>query len=312
MDHATHIPVLLNKVIEYLRCEKGKVFLDCTLGAGGHTGAIADIVCPEGKVFAIDRDKYAIELAADKLSRFGKCIVFLHGNFAMLNDLLDSVLAPDFDGILFDLGFSSMQVDDAQRGFSFMHDGALDMRMDSDSALNASDIVNKSAEEELAKILYEYGEERWSKRIAGAIVKYRMRKKIMTTLELAKIVIDAIPFKSRHGRIHPATRTFQALRIAVNQELENIEKALPVAFSRLKKRGRLAVISYHSLEDKIVKRFFSDFSRGCICPKDIPFCVCGRKPLLRIINRKVITPDENEIKKNPRARSAKMRVCEKL
>lgn len=308
VEPTTHIPVLLNKVIEYLRCEKGKVYLDCTLGAGGHTGAIAEIVCPEGKVFAIDRDKNAIELAANNLSRFGKCIVFLHGNFAMLNNLTDA----DFDGILFDLGFSSMQVEDAKRGFSFMHDGALDMRMDTNSTLTASDIVNNLPEEELAKIFHEFGEERWSNRIARGIAKYRMQRKITTTGELAKIIIDATPFKSRHGGIHPATRTFQALRIAVNQELENIQGALPIAFSRLKQGGRLAVISYHSLEDRIVKRFFTDFSRGCVCPKDIPFCVCGRKPVLKIITKKVITPDDGEIRKNPRARSAKMRVCEKI
>lgn len=307
-----HIPVLLHEVIEYLKCEKGKTYLDCTLGGGGHTMAIADIVCPEGKVVAIDRDINAIEYAKIRLEKFGNCVVFLNLNFACINDLPDMVSGKGFDGILFDLGFSSMQIDDARRGFSFMKEGVLDMRMDPLSGIPVSQLVNETTEVQLGKIFREYGEERWWKRIARTIVTKRQQQKITTTTELAAIVSNAVPHSARYGTIHPATRVFQALRIAVNLELENLEKALPFALGRLKKGGRLVVISYHSLEDRIVKRFFMEKSRGCVCPKDIPVCVCGKKPEIKIITKKIITPAKNEVEKNPRARSAKMRVCERL
>jgi 16S rRNA (cytosine1402-N4)-methyltransferase len=312
VEEICHIPVLLHEVIEYLRCEKDKAYLDCTLGAGGHAEAIAQISGAGGKIVGIDRDEQALALARRRLSVFGDCITFIQGNFAEVDKLLSHSSVQMFDGILADLGFSSVQIDDGGRGFSFMRDGILDMRMDRTQSLTAGTIINQWSEDELGRIIRDYGEERWWKRISHAIVAARIRKPVETTAELRGIIETAVPHKARKRGIHPATRVFQSIRIAVNEELDSLEKALPALLERLKEGARLAVISYHSLEDRIVKQFFLRNAKGCICPPEIPVCRCGRKPTLKIVTRKVITPTQEEIEKNPRARSAKMRVCESL
>ena len=312
MIEGEHIPVLSHEVLTYLRCEKGKDYLDCTLGAGGHAAAIARVTCPQGTVTGIDRDGEAVALARRRLEEFGDRVVCIHGNFVEMDSLLAPLGLGPFDGILMDLGFSSVQVDDAQRGFSFSRHGPLDMRMDRGQELTAHEIVNKWPEEEIGRVLREYGEERRWKRISGAIAKARSGGPVETTLGLAEIVQRALPPRGRGQKIHPATRTFQALRIAVNGELEDLEAALPGAVGLLKPEGRLAVISYHSLEDRIVKRTFARYVKGCVCPPDFPECRCGRKPTLRLVSRKIVRPGIEEVESNPRSRSAKMRVCEKL
>jgi 16S rRNA (cytosine1402-N4)-methyltransferase len=282
------------------------------VGGGGHAISIAEMACPGGRVIGIDRDAEAIEQATRRLRKFGDCVVCLHGNFVEMDSLVGPLKIGNFDGILMDLGFSSMQVEKPERGFSFMREGPLDMRMDTRQALTAHEIVNKWSEAEIARVLREYGEERWWKRISRAIVATRSEKPIETTTGLSEIVETAVPSGSRSHGTHPATRVFQGLRIAVNGELEGLGIALPKAIELLDPGARLVVISYHSLEDRIAKRIFAQHAKGCICPPDFPVCRCGRQPVVRIVTKRVVTPGIEEIEENPRSRSAKMRVCERL
>ncbi len=303
-----HIPVLPDEVIDGLQAERGGRFIDCTVGGGGHAGAILEASAPDGVLLGLDLDPAALEMASDRLARFGDRAQFVHASFARLKEV---VRAHGFagerswvDGILFDLGLSSLQLADAERGFSFMADGPLDMRFDPTSGdPTAADLVNKLSEEELADIFYHYGEERQSRRIAGAIVEARP---LHTTGELAQVVEQAVG--RRRGRLHPATLTFQALRIAVNEELNAIRSALPQAVELLAPGGRLAVIAFHSLEDRIVKRFMRRESKDCICPPELPICTCDHQATLNVITRKPIRPTEEEVAANPRSRSARLRV----
>ena len=312
MTRSNHIPVLLHETLNYLRCERGKRYLDCTLGSGGHSLEIARRICPEGLLVGIDRDAEALERAKGVLDAFGNCIHLVQGNFADMDVLAEGLAEEGFDGIIMDLGFSSPQVDDPNRGFSFSASGPLDMRMDRSRELTAEKILNTWSGDHIAAILRDYGEERYWKRIVRGIENARKIRPISSTGELTEIVLDALPPPARKQQIHPATRVFQALRIAVNDELEGLRIALPKAISLLRGSGRLAVISYHSLEDRIVKREFATQAKGCVCPPDFPVCTCGRKAAVKIITRKVAVPSREEVLRNPRSRSAKLRVAEKL
>jgi 16S rRNA (cytosine1402-N4)-methyltransferase len=303
-----HIPVLPDEVIDGLQAERGGRFIDATVGGGGHASAILDASAPDGVLLGLDRDPAALDVASDRLARFGDRAQLVHASFARLKEV---VQAHGFagersrvDGILFDLGLSSLQLADAQRGFSFMADGPLDMRFDPTSGdPTAADLVNTLSEEELADILYHYGEERQSRRIAGAIVEARP---LHTTGELVEVVEQAVG--RRRGRLHPATLTFQALRIAVNEELKALRAALSQAVELLAPGGRLAVIAFHSLEDRIVKRFMRRESKDCVCPPELPICTCDHQATLDVITRKPIRPTEEEVAANPRSRSARLRV----
>ncbi len=299
-----HIPVLRQEVIEALRVTPGGRYIDCTLGGGGHAEAFLEHCLPGGQLLGIDADPQALEIARARLARFGDAALLVNDNFANLNSIC---LKYDFlpvHGVLFDLGLSSLQLEAPGRGFSFQQDAPLDMRFSPEQELTAADIVNTYPAEDLAGIIREYGEERFSERIARRIMENRPVK---STLQLARIIELAT---GRWGRIHPATRTFQALRIAVNDELGNLEKALKQANDVLVAGGRLAVISYHSLEDRIVKNFMRQEARGCICPPGTIICSCEHKVSLRVLTKKVITPSSSEVESNPRSRSARMRVAE--
>ena len=306
-----HIPVLLQEVIELLQPHAGGIYIDATIGAGGHAAAILMASAPDGQLFGLDQDSGTLEIAARHLAEFGDRVHLLHSNFKYLNQVAKRSNIPQADGILFDLGVSSMQFDQPERGFSFQQRGPLDMRMNPLSNVSAADLVNHLPEEELANLIYKYGEERHSRRIARAVVKARP---VDNTVDLAEIVARAIYTgrgKKRRpgaGRIHPATRTFQALRIAVNDELQVLEQVLPQAIKQLKPGGRLAVISFHSLEDRIVKLYFKQEAQDCICLPEQLVCTCKHKATIDIITKKPITPSLAEIDANPRARSAKLRV----
>jgi 16S rRNA (cytosine1402-N4)-methyltransferase len=303
-----HQSVLLAEVMAALQPYPGGIYIDGTVGAGGHTAALLTASAPDGQVFGFDRDQSALELARRQLAQFGQRVHLFHANFDQLAQVVKAQGLPRADGILLDLGVSSMQLDQPERGFSFQAEGPLDMRMDASAGPTAADLVNGLPEEELANLIYRYGEERHSRRIARAIVKARP---IQTTVELAQIVARASgASRSERSRIHPATRTFQALRIAVNDELGALERALPQALACLQPGGRLAVISFHSLEDRIVKNYFKQESQDCICPPEQPVCTCGHKATIDIITKRPITPSLAEIEANPRARSAKLRVVE--
>lgn len=311
-----HTPVLLAEVTQQLSLHPGAIFVDCTLGGAGHTKRIAQLVGPTGIVVGIDQDDAALTAAADTL-RLGQQsptnVVLLKGNFGDLDELLLEARVPYVDAFLFDLGVSSPQLDVVGRGFTYQEDTPLDMRMDpSSSQPTAADIVNTYPEADLAQILREYAEERWASRIASFIVAARGRHRIETTGQLVEIVKAAVPAAARRGGGHPARRTFQALRIAVNRELEVLDRGLRQAVRWLAPGGRIAVISYHSLEDRIVKRVFDESSRGCICPPDLPVCRCGQEPVLRTVTKRPTTPTAEEVEKNPRARSARLRVAERL
>jgi 16S rRNA (cytosine1402-N4)-methyltransferase len=310
-----HTPVLLQEVLETLQPKSGGVYLDGTVGAGGHAAAILAASAPDGQVFGFDRDRSALEVADRQLAKFGERVHLLHLSFDQLSQAAKSYQIPPVDGILLDLGISSMQLEQPERGFSFQLDGPLDMRMNPATGQSAADLVNHLPENELANLIYRYGEEPKSRRIARAIVRARP---VYRTVELAQIIAKAVPARRISGRrrkrgkakIHPATRTFQALRIAVNDELGALERALPQAVQLLKPKGRLAVISFHSLEDRIVKKFFKREAQDCICPPEQPVCICRHKSTIHIITKKPITPSLSEIDANPRARSAKLRVVE--
>ncbi len=305
-----HRPVMVREVLRYLGCREGGVYVDGTIGGGGHAAAILAATSPEGVLIGIDRDEAAIQGASEALSGFGKRVVLRKGNFDGVDKVVRDTGYEVVDGILLDLGVSSHHLDSAERGFSFSRSGPLDMRMDRDGEVTARDIVNNLEAGELAEIIRRFGEERFSMRIARAIVRARERGPIETTARLAEIVAGALPRRSGAERIHPATRTFQAIRIFVNSELRALEKALERAREILAPGGRLVVISYHSLEDRIVKHTFRAWADPCECPPGLPRCLCGRTPLARLLTRRVIRPGEKEVKENPRARSARLRAVE--
>lgn len=307
MSLPTHIPVLVKEALEGLQAKPGGYFVDCTIGMGGHATAILERISPQGKLLGIDSDPEAIRVARTKLSDYQEAVVLTNDSFANLNAICKKYDFYPVDGILFDLGISSMQLDTAQRGFSFQRDAPLDMRFDPQQELTAHDIINSFSEPELARILKEYGEEHHSRLIARNIVQGRP---ITSTLQLAHLVEQVL---GRHRtRIHPATRAFMAVRIAVNRELENLRVALEQTINLLHYQGRLVVISYHSLEDRIVKKFMRREASSCVCPPGTIVCRCGHVPTLKLISRKVIKPTPLEIKSNPRSRSAKLRIAERL
>ena len=307
MDFA-HIPVLLNETITGLDIKENGIYVDCTAGGGGHSGEILKHLTT-GKLISIDQDPDAISTLTEKFKKNENSIIVM-GNFGNMKDLLELRGVGRIDGALFDIGVSSHQLDTASRGFSFHEEAPLDMRM-SQSGITAEELVNTLPFEDLRKIIFEYGEEKYANSIARAIVAQREQKPITTTLELAEIVKANVPQKVRRDG-HPARKTFQAIRIAVNDELTVLEKGLDDAFSMLSKGGRLAVITFHSLEDRIVKQKMAGWCQGCTCPKDFPVCVCGNKPKARLVNRKPVCANETELAQNPRARSAKLRICEKI
>jgi len=311
-SESTHVPVLLREAVELLAPSAGATFVDATVGAGGHAEACLEALGPEGRLLGIDRDAQALELARHRLARFGGRFVPVRGNHADLLELLRQHGADEVDGILFDLGVSSMQLDDAARGFSFRNDGPLDMRMDPETGPTAADVLASASEAELRNMLWRWGEERGARPIARAIVERRARRPLLRTRELAELVERVSGPVARRQRIHPATRTFQALRIAVNRELSDLERLVTESTSILRQGGRLVVISYHSLEDRIVKHTMRSLGERCICPPSLPVCGCGRENLLRVLTRKPVRPTDGEIARNPRARSARLRAGERL
>lgn len=304
-----HQPVLLQETIDCLLTDPNGIYVDCTLGGGGHLTYLLNYLGNNARIIAIDRDKEILATTRRKLN-FPN-ITFIHADFRYLSRTLDGLNISKVNGILLDLGVSSMQLDTASRGFSYREDAGLDMRMDIEQELNAKEIVNHYSEEEIAKIIYDYGEERYARNIARSIVKYRQKKIIDSTLELVDIIKSSVPARYSREK-HPARRTFQALRIAVNNELEAVREVLPQAVKHLLIGGRLCVITFHSLEDRIVKKFMQEQARGCICPPDFPVCTCGHKASLKQLSRKPLLPDERECHQNPRARSAKLRAAERI
>ncbi|MEK4112703.1 16S rRNA (cytosine1402-N4)-methyltransferase [Paenibacillus sp. DS2363] len=313
-----HITVLKEEATEGLNIKQDGIYVDCTLGGGGHSSVIASKLGPGGRLIALDQDDWALDNAREKLAAYGERVTLVKTNFRDLEQVLKELDvpmkdgAPQVDGILYDLGVSSPQFDEGERGFSYNHDAPLDMRMDQDAMLTAKEIVNEWPEEEIARILYRYGEEKFSRRIARVIVGKRAQSTIETTGELVELIKEGIPAAARRTGGHPAKRSFQALRIAVNDELGAFEEGLHQAVRCLAPGGRVSVITFHSLEDRICKQIFSSYLEKCTCPPDFPLCVCGGKGTLRLVNRKPLIPTETELTKNSRARSAKLRVAEKL
>ena len=306
-----HISVLLDECLDGLNIRPDGIYVDGTLGGAGHSSQIAKRL-QGGRLIGIDRDGVALEAAGERLSPFADRVTLVHANFCELKAVLQKLEISGVDGILLDLGVSSPQLDDKSRGFSYMHDAPLDMRMNREDALSAYDVVNRWSQEELKRILYDYGEERYAPQIAGAICRRREDKPIETTLELVDVIRGAMPAAALREAQHPAKRSFQAIRIAVNDELGSVEKVMRDAVGCLNPGGRLAVITFHSLEDRIVKSAMANAAKGCTCPPNFPVCVCGKKPQVKIVTRKPIVSGEEELNRNPRARSAKLRVCEKL
>ena len=307
----THKPVLLRECIEGLNIRPDGIYVDGTLGRAGHSREIVSRLTT-GRLICIDRDQAALDAAPGRLEGHMDKVTLVHGNFGDIASILDDLNVPAVDGMLFDLGVSSPQLDDGSRGFSYLQDAPLDMRMDQSAALTAYDVVNGWSQEELKRILWQYGEERYSGLIAAAIVRRRADKPVETTGELADIIRGAMPAKAQREKQHPAKRSFQAIRIAVNDELGAVERMLDSALPRLNPGGRLAVISFHSLEDRLVKTAYAGWAKGCTCPPEFPVCVCGKKPQIRLVGKKPIVAGEEELGENPRARSAKLRVAEKL
>ena len=318
MKEYKHIPVMLNEVINFLSPKKNQNFIDCTLGGAGYTIAIAKLILPKGKMLSVDLDKMALKNAEAIIKKENlKNIKIAHGNFKdiakILQDNWENPQETQINGIVFDLGLSSAQLQDERRGFSFQLDAPLDMAFGVQQAYSTEEIINNWREKEIEKILRDYGEERFAKSIAKGIIDARKDSKIKNTKQLVDIIAEAVPGKYRNNRkIHFATRTFQALRIATNDELNSLKNALPEALNILAKGGRIAVISYHSLEDRIVKHFFKKEAKDCLCPPELPVCRCGHKAGLKIITKKALLPSAEEVKKNSRSRSAKMRVIEKI
>ena len=311
MSEFHHVSVLLEECIEGLAIKPDGIYVDGTLGRAGHSREIARRLTT-GRLIAIDRDQAALEAAPERLESHLDKVTLIHGNFGDVAAILRGLNIPAVDGMLFDLGVSSPQLDDGSRGFSYQHDAPLDMRMDQSAPLTAFDVVNGWSQEELRRILWQYGEERYSGPIAAAIVRAREQAPIQTTGQLADLIRGAMPAKARREKQHPAKRSFQAIRIAVNDELGEVERMLDTALNLLRPGGRIAVISFHSLEDRLVKSAFAQWASGCTCPPDFPVCVCGKKPRARLVGRRPIVAGGEELQDNPRARSAKLRVAEKL
>lgn len=307
----SHKPVLLQECIDGLNIDPTGTYVDATLGRAGHSREIARRLTT-GRLICIDRDQAALDAAPGRLEGLMDRVTLVHGNFGDLADILDKLKLDKLSGVLADLGVSSPQLDDASRGFSYMADAPLDMRMDQSEALTARTVVNEWPQEEIRRILFQFGEERYAPAIAAAIVRAREKAPIETTLELVDIIRSAMPAHALREKQHPAKRSFQAIRIAVNDELSAADKLIQAAVPALAPGGRLAIISFHSLEDRIVKNAFAAFAKGCTCPPDFPVCVCGKKPVIRLVNKKPIVSGEEELSENARARSAKLRIAEKL
>ena len=309
---AGHVSVLLDECINYLDIKPDGIYVDGTLGLGGHSSEIAKRLGEGGRLIAIDRDLASIERASARLAPWADRVTIVHGNFRDVATILDEQGVPAVDGMLFDLGVSSPQLDDGQRGFSYMQDAPLDMRMDPSDNVDAWFIVNRWPEEKIARILHDYGDERYAKRIAAAIVARRQEKEIETTLGLVDVIKSAMPAPALREKQHPAKRRFQAIRIAVNDELSAVSQMMETAPDRLKPGGRLCVISFHSLEDRIIKNAIHERENGCTCPREAPVCTCGFVQTLRSVTRKPVTPTDEELVLNPRSRSAKLRVAERV
>ena len=307
-----HYSVLLNETVDSLNINPDGVYVDCTLGGAGHSNLICSRLSERGKLIGIDRDEFALGKARERLSKYGDRVILLHTNFVDGAEKIRQEGFDRIDGVVADLGVSSFQLDDATRGFSYMHDAPLDMRMDRSDDITAYNIVNSYSERELSRIIEMYGEERYASSIARKIVRYREEKPIETTTELSDIIKSGIPAKNKADGPHPAKRTFQAIRIEVNGELNIIADTINSFFPMLNSGGRMAIITFHSLEDRIVKHTFLEKTVGCTCPADFPVCVCGKKAEGRVITKKPILPSNNELEENPRSRSAKLRVLEKI
>ncbi len=305
-----HIPVLLKETIDSLNIKQNGIYVDCTLGGGGHSYEILKRLSDKGRLIGIDQDISAIKRAGERLKKF-KNIICVHNNFYNIQQILKGLEIDKVDGIIMDLGVSSYQLDQSERGFSYMKDAPLDMRMNIDSSLSAYEVVNEYSQEQLCRIIRDYGEENFSKRIAKFIVETREKAPIITTLQLVDIIKKAIPLKfQKEG--HPAKRTFQAIRIEVNGELKILDKAVEDSIANLKTGGRIVIITFHSLEDRIIKSKFKMLENPCTCPADFPICVCGKKPIVKIVNKKPIVPKEEEKLTNPRSKSSKLRVAERI
>lgn len=307
-----HTSVLLDECIENLNIKKDGIYVDGTLGGGGHSSYICERLGKNGTLIGIDRDRDAIEAASEKLSPYKCKKLLVQNNYSNIKEVLRELKIDEVDGALLDLGVSSFQLDNYQRGFSYMQDAPLDMRMNQDDNFTAYQVVNEYSQKELARIISQYGEEKWASRIAGFITEKRRQQPIETTLQLVDIIKAAIPAKARREGPHPAKRTFQAIRIEVNDELGQLEKAIEEFCDVLAPKGRLCVISFHSLEDRIVKEIVNRRADPCTCPKEFPVCICGKVADIKKISRKPIVPSDEELEGNPRARSAKLRVCEKI
>ena len=307
----SHYSVLLSECMESLNIKPDGIYVDGTAGGAGHSSEIAKRLS-SGKLVAIDQDETAVAVATERLKALGKDTTVVRNNFCQIASVCKELGIESIDGVLLDLGVSSYQLDTAERGFSYSADAALDMRMDNRKTLSAYNVVNEYSESAIKKILFDYGEERFAPQIASAIVKHREKSPIKTTAELSNIIKYAIPSAAREGGHHPAKRSFQAIRIEVNAELDVIEPAIRDAVALLSKGGRMAIITFHSLEDRIVKQTFASLASGCTCPKDFPICVCGNKPKVKVITKKPILPTKEELEENPRSRSAKLRVIEKI
>ncbi|MGL5244399.1 MAG: 16S rRNA (cytosine(1402)-N(4))-methyltransferase RsmH [Sarcina sp.] len=306
-----HVSVLLDECINALDIKEGGIYVDCTLGGAGHSSEIVKKLSKEGRLIGIDQDKDALKAAGERLKEFNN-VTLVHSNFYNIYNVLNDLELKGVDGILMDLGVSSYQLDNGDRGFSYMQDAPLDMRMNRENSFSAYDIVNNYSEEELFRIIKEYGEEKFAKRVANFIVKARMDKSIESTLQLVDIIKAAIPAKARREGPHPAKRTFQAIRIEVNKELEIIEQTIKDGVKKLNSGGRMAIITFHSLEDRIVKNTFRALENPCTCPSEFPICICNKKPEVKVITRKPIEPSKEELEFNPRSRSAKLRIIQKL
>ena len=311
MSEFHHISVLLEECLDGLNIKPDGIYVDGTLGGAGHSSQIAKRLTT-GRLIGIDRDPVALKAAGERLAPYGDKVTLVHSNFCRIADVLDALNIDAVDGILLDLGVSSPQLDDGSRGFSYMVDAPLDMRMNNGDALTAEIIVNTWSYEQLRRILFDYGEERYAPQIAAAICRRREEKPIHTTLELVDIIRSAMPAAALREKQHPAKRSFQAIRIAVNDELGAVREVMDAAIPRLKPGGRLAIITFHSLEDRIVKNGMAEAAKGCTCPPSFPVCICGKKPLVKLISRKPIVASDEELELNPRSRSAKLRVCEKM
>ena len=307
-----HEPVMVNEALEFLQPRSGQVCMDCTVGGGGHAVEIVKRILPDGKLLGIDRDDDALKAAAKRLSEYPGNVILEKGNFSDIETIAWRSGIESVNGVIFDLGVSSYQLETPERGFSFRHEAELDMRMDTTQPVTAKDIVNSYSERRLTEIIRDYGEERWAKRIAKFIVDRRSTRPIRTTTELVDIIKAAVPAGARGDRIHPATRTFQALRIAVNNELESLQAGLDAAIKLLVPTGRVVVLSYHSLEDRIVKEAFTRQAGRCTCPPGLPICACGARENVKILTKKPVLPTDEEVRANPRARSAKLRAAQKL